>query len=154
MVFGPTLNLILRIFRELKKGQLHVLKKVGLNTYKDIFKKYVYNITVMFFNIFLFCLKGYSETLIFVLSVKKFNICTDVFNTFITIDSRFRSDLRWYHNQSALYLLLLLLFLLLLLLLLLLSLLFSLLLFALDIFNFEKQLVLEKRRQLVLSSLK
>ena len=108
----------------------------------------------MFFNIFLFCLKGYSETLIFVLSVKKFNICTDVFNTFITIDSRFRSDLRWYHNQSALYLLLLLFLLLLLLLLLLLSLLFSLLLFALDIFNFEKQLVLEKRRQLVLSSLK
>ena len=57
------MTLILPIFGELKKGKLHILKKVGLNTFKEILKKYVYNSTVMFFNILLFCLKGYSETL-------------------------------------------------------------------------------------------
>ena len=30
---------------------------------KEILQKYVFNSTVRFFNIFLFCLKGYSETL-------------------------------------------------------------------------------------------
>ena len=51
------------IFGECKKGKLQILKKVGLSTMKEILKKYVYNSTVMFFNILLFCLKGYSETL-------------------------------------------------------------------------------------------
>ena len=55
--------LILPIFRECKKEKLHILKKVGLSTFKEILKKYVYNSTVAFFNILLFCLKGYSETL-------------------------------------------------------------------------------------------
>ena len=34
------------------------MKKVGLSTFKEILWKYIYNSTVMFFNIFLFCLKG------------------------------------------------------------------------------------------------
>ena len=59
------MTLILPIFGELKKGKLRILKKVGLSTFKEILKKYViaYNSTVMFFNILLFCLKGYSENL-------------------------------------------------------------------------------------------
>ena len=51
------------IFGERKKGKLYILKKIGLSTFKDILQKYVYNSTVMFFITFLFCLKGYSETL-------------------------------------------------------------------------------------------
>ena len=65
--FGPTLTLILPISGELKKSKLHILKKVGVSTFKEIFKKYVYNSTVMFFNILLFCLKGYSKTLTYLL---------------------------------------------------------------------------------------
>ena len=57
------MTLILPIFGERKKGKLHILKKVGLGTFKEILKNYVYNSTVIFFNILLFCLKGYSETL-------------------------------------------------------------------------------------------
>ena len=55
------------------KGKLHISKKVGFSTFKDILKKIVYNSIVMFFNIFLFFLKGYSETLtligLFVLNI-------------------------------------------------------------------------------------
>ena len=57
------MTLILPIFGELKKGKLHILKKIGLSTFKEIFKIYIYNSTLIFFNILLFCLKGYSETL-------------------------------------------------------------------------------------------
>ena len=35
----------------------------GLSTFKEILTKYVYNSTVIFFNVLLFCLKGYSEAL-------------------------------------------------------------------------------------------
>ena len=38
--FGPTLTLSLPIFGELKKSKLHILKKVGVSTFKEIFKKY------------------------------------------------------------------------------------------------------------------
>ena len=62
-MFGLTLTLILPIFGGLKKGKLHIWKKVGLGTFNEILKKHVYNSTVMSFNILLFCLKGYSETL-------------------------------------------------------------------------------------------
>ena len=55
--------MILPIFGEYKKGKLHILKKVGLSAFKEILKKYVYNSTVMFFNILLFCLKGNPESL-------------------------------------------------------------------------------------------
>ena len=54
---------MLPVFGECKKGKLYILKKVGLSTFKEILKKFVYNSTVMFLNIRLFCLKGYSETL-------------------------------------------------------------------------------------------
>ena len=37
--FGPTLTLILPIFGECKKDKLHILKKVGLSTFKEILKK-------------------------------------------------------------------------------------------------------------------
>ena len=40
------------------------MKKVGLGTFKEILEKYVYYSTAMLFNILLFCLKGYSETLL------------------------------------------------------------------------------------------
>ena len=57
------MTLILPIFGERKKGKLQIPKKVGLCAFKEILKEYVYNSTVIFFNILLFCLKGYSETL-------------------------------------------------------------------------------------------
>ena len=57
------MTLILPIFGERKKGKLHILKKVGLSTFKDMLKKNVYNSTVIFFNVLLFCLKGYYEAL-------------------------------------------------------------------------------------------
>ena len=57
------LTLILPTFGEHKKDKLYILKKVGLSTFKEILQKFAYNSTVIFFNIFLFCLKGYSETL-------------------------------------------------------------------------------------------
>ena len=63
LVFGSTLILISLIFGERKKSKSYIFKKVGLSTIKEILKKYVYNSTFMFFNILLFCLKGYSETL-------------------------------------------------------------------------------------------
>ena len=63
LVFDPTLTLIVPIFRERKKGKLYILKKVGLSTFKEMLLKYEYNSTVMFFHIFLFYLKGYSEAL-------------------------------------------------------------------------------------------
>ena len=63
LVFGPNLTLILPIFGECKKGKLYILKKFSLSTFKQILLKYVYNSTVMFFSTFLFCMKGYSETL-------------------------------------------------------------------------------------------
>ena len=66
LVFGATLTLILPIFGKRKKGKLHILKKVkkvDLGTFKEILQNYVGNITIMFFNIFLFCFKKYSETL-------------------------------------------------------------------------------------------
>ena len=50
------------LVQERKKGNLCLLKKVGLSTFKEILKKYVYNSTVVFFNVLLFCLKGYAET--------------------------------------------------------------------------------------------
>ena len=59
------MTLILPIFGERKKGKLHILRKIGLSAFKEILKKYVYKSAVMFFNIPLFCLKVYSETLIF-----------------------------------------------------------------------------------------
>ena len=37
-MFGLTLTLILPIFGGLKKGKLHILKKVGLDTFKKILK--------------------------------------------------------------------------------------------------------------------
>ena len=49
-----------------KKSKLYILKKVkkvDLSTFKEILQKYLGNITIMFFNIFLFCFKRYSETL-------------------------------------------------------------------------------------------
>ena len=52
--FCPTLTLILPIFGELIKSKLHILKKVSVSTFKEIFKKYVYSSTVMLFNILLF----------------------------------------------------------------------------------------------------
>ena len=61
IVFGPTLTLILPIFEHCKKVKLHILKKFGLSTFKEILTKYVYNSTVIFFNVLLLCLKGYSE---------------------------------------------------------------------------------------------
>ena len=61
LVFGPTLTLILPIFGQCKKVKLHILKKFGLSTFKEILTKYVYNSTVIFFNVLLLCLKGYSE---------------------------------------------------------------------------------------------
>ena len=36
LVFGPTLILILLILGESKKGKLHILKKFGLSTFKEI----------------------------------------------------------------------------------------------------------------------
>ena len=63
LVSDPALTLIVPIFRERKKGKLYILKKVGLSTFKEMLLKYEYNSTVMFFNIFLFCLTGYSQTL-------------------------------------------------------------------------------------------
>ena len=33
---GPTLTLILPIFRERKKGNLHILKKIGLSTINEL----------------------------------------------------------------------------------------------------------------------
>ena len=45
------MTLILLIFGERKKNKLHILKKVGLSTFKEILKKYVYNSTVIFFNV-------------------------------------------------------------------------------------------------------
>ena len=65
-VFGATLTVILPIFGMRKKGKLYILKKVkkvDLSTFKEILQKYLGNITIMFFNIFLFCFKRYSETL-------------------------------------------------------------------------------------------
>ena len=35
--FGPTLNPILPIFEERKKGKLYILTKVALTTFKEIF---------------------------------------------------------------------------------------------------------------------
>ena len=64
LLFGPTLTLILLIFGEHKKSNLHILKKVGLSTFKEVLETYVYYSTAMLFNIPLFCLKGYSETLL------------------------------------------------------------------------------------------
>ena len=46
-----------------EKGKLYIMKKVDLSTFKGILQKYVYDSTFMFFNILLFCLKGYFETL-------------------------------------------------------------------------------------------
>ena len=63
LVFGPTLTLIFLIFGKCKKSKLHIMKKVGLSSFKKILQKYVYNSTFMFFNIVLFYLKRYSETL-------------------------------------------------------------------------------------------
>ena len=60
--FEP-LNLILPIFGQCKKVKLQILEKFGLSTFKEILTKYVCNSTVIFFNVPLFCLKGYSETL-------------------------------------------------------------------------------------------
>ena len=62
-VFGLTLTLILTIFGEHKKGELYILKMVGVSKFKKVLWKFVYNSIVMFFNIFLFCLKGYFENL-------------------------------------------------------------------------------------------
>ena len=64
LVFGPTLTLILPVFGQCKKVKLHILKKFGLSTFKKILAKYVYNSTVILFNVLLFCLKEYSETLV------------------------------------------------------------------------------------------
>ena len=61
--FGPTFTLILPIFGQCKKVKLHILKTFGLSKFKEILTKYVYNSTVIFFNVLLRCLKGYSETL-------------------------------------------------------------------------------------------
>ena len=36
IVFGPTLNPILSIFWERKRGKLYLLTKVGLSTFKEI----------------------------------------------------------------------------------------------------------------------
>ena len=60
IVFGPTLTLILLKFGELKKGKLHILKKLGLSTFKEILKT-MYVIAESCF--LTFCLKRYSETL-------------------------------------------------------------------------------------------
>ena len=48
LAFGPTLTLVLLIFGELKKGNLDILKKVGLSSFKQILKK-MYIIAQSFF---------------------------------------------------------------------------------------------------------
>ena len=63
LAFGPTLTLIFLIFGKCEIGKLHIFKKFGLSTFKEILQKCVYNSTCMFFNVFSFSLKGYSETL-------------------------------------------------------------------------------------------
>ena len=57
------LTLTLPILGEPKKDKLDILKKIGLSTFQEILKKYVYNGTAMFLNISIYCVKGYSETL-------------------------------------------------------------------------------------------
>ena len=44
-------------------GKLHIFKMFGLSTFKEILQKCVYNSACIFFNVFLFSLKGYSDTL-------------------------------------------------------------------------------------------
>ena len=63
LVFGPALTPFLPILAERSGGKFYIMIKVGLDGIKEILKKYVYNRHRPFFNIFLFCLKGYSETL-------------------------------------------------------------------------------------------
>ena len=63
VVFGPNLTLTFLASGKREKGKLYILKKFGLSTFKEILQKYVYNSTFMFFNMYLFFLKGYSETL-------------------------------------------------------------------------------------------
>ena len=72
-VFGPTLSIILPTFGERKEGKLYILKKVGLSTIKEMFKKFVYNGTAMFLKILPFCLKGYSENLNEINKAKNFS---------------------------------------------------------------------------------
>ena len=78
------MTLILPIFGERKKGKLHILKKVGLSTFKDMLKKNVYNSTVIFFNVLLLCLKGYSETLKALLKQRENNVKQNHINPFMT----------------------------------------------------------------------
>ena len=63
LVFGPTLTLIFLIFGKCEIGKLHIFKKFSLSTFEEILQKCVYNSTCMIFSVFLFSLKGYSETL-------------------------------------------------------------------------------------------
>ena len=70
------------MFGERKKGKLQIPKKVGLCTFKEILKEYVYNSTVIFFNILLFCLKGYPETLIKSLYQKHLQLAVKITQVF------------------------------------------------------------------------
>ena len=58
-LFRPSLTLIFSIFGEREKCKLYMFKKVRLGVFKELLKKYACNSTFMFFNMFLFCLKGY-----------------------------------------------------------------------------------------------
>ena len=49
---------MLPIFGERKKCKLYILKKVGLSSFKEILKKYVYNSTVMSSTYFYFFWNG------------------------------------------------------------------------------------------------
>ena len=71
------------IFGEHEKSKLYILKKVGLSTFEEILQKHVYNSTFMFFKIFLFCLKGYSETLTQDLSIPIFQRRTTQNSSFL-----------------------------------------------------------------------
>ena len=53
-------TLIFLKFGDCEKDKLHILKKVGLSTFKEILLKCVYNTTSMAFKVFLFCLKEFS----------------------------------------------------------------------------------------------
>ena len=63
VVFGLHLTLSFPTSRKREKGKLYILKKFGPSTFKEILEEYVYNSTFMFFSMYLFCLKVYSETL-------------------------------------------------------------------------------------------
>ena len=53
----------LPVFGVRENGKLYILRKVDVSTSNDKLSKNAYNSSFMFFNILLFCLKGYSRVL-------------------------------------------------------------------------------------------